>query len=159
MEMAAEPPNWAQIGDFHEQNHLGTVLGPRGIQVCFMTDPSWGGSCRGFVAMVTKNQGCGTGTGSAHLLCSLPPISLEAKHRGQTKAGINWLQAGSSAKRPTVSWLKIGEKAERLGLRGKSEKKNLPIETGYFRGFTLSAEKILEAQVTGLKVLQPVGCE
>lgn len=42
-----------------------------------------------------------------------------------------------------------------LRLEGKSEKKNLPTETGYFRGFTLSAEKISEAQVTGPNVLQP----
>lgn len=50
----------------------------------------------------------------------------------------------------SVSWLKIGEKQKRSGFNGKSEKKNLPIETGYFRGFTLSTGKILEAQVTGL---------
>lgn len=50
----------------------------------------------------------------------------------------------------SVSWLKIGEKQKHSGFNDKSEKKTLPIETGYFRGFTLSTGKILEAQVTGL---------
>lgn len=40
-----------------------------------------------------------------------------------------------------------------LGLEGKSEKKNLPTETGYFRGFALQLKKISEAQVTGANVL------
>jgi len=46
-----------------------------------------------------------------------------------------------------------------LELEGKSEKKNLPTEIGYFGGFTLSAEKISGAQVTGPTVLQPGHCE
>lgn len=42
-----------------------------------------------------------------------------------------------------------------LGLEGKSEKKNLPTETGYFRGFALQLKKKRksEVQVTGVNML------